>query len=286
MFNELVPQGYRPRWATVHTFGGEARYAIVMERAGGPAWVARHGLNEAGFHSASNQFEADGYVLVCADATSVGGVDRFLGIWERSATPQVSQHGLTGVGLQANYDQLVPQGYRPRFVSGYPGEEPIEHTLRFTMQAQQQSQWCWSATSVSVSLYYNPSSTWTQCTLANAQRGQTNCCGAGASGAACNSPDVLDQPLQTVGHFNSMQSGSVTYATLRNEVVSGRPLCIRVRWGAGPAAHFVAATGFDEGQFVLVSDCGNGTTSLVAYNTLLTAYNGSGVWTHSYFTQP
>jgi hypothetical protein len=97
---------------------------------------------------------------------------------------------------------------------------------------------------------------------------------------------VLDQPLQTVGHFNSMQSGSVTYATLRNEVVSGRPLCIRVRWGAGPAAHFVAATGFDEGQFVLVSDCGNGTTSLVAYNTLLTAYNGSGVWTHSYFTQP
>lgn len=285
-YDRLVPQGYRPRWVSLHAAGGQERYTGVWEQRGGPAWVARHGLDEAGFHAVSNDLEPKGFVLVCAGACAVGGRDRYVGVWEQTNVVQTSQHGLTPAALQAGYDQLVPQGYRPRFVAGYSGEEPVEHTLRFQMQQQTQSQWCWAATSVSVDRFYNPASTWTQCAMANAQKNQTNCCGTGASGATCNSPDVLQQPLARVGRFASMQSNSVTYATVRDQVLRGRPLCIRVRWGAGPAAHFVAATGCDEGRFVLVSDCGSGTTSLVAYDTLRTAYNGSVVWTHSYFTQP
>jgi hypothetical protein len=57
-----------------------------------------------------------------------------------------------------------------------------------------------------------------------------------------------------------------------------------VAWSGG-GAHFIAATGVEEGDLVFVSDCGSGTRSVVAYNTLVTAYHGSGTWTHSYFTK-
>lgn len=286
-FDGFVAQGFRPRWITTYTVNGQDFYAAIWDKASGPAWAARHGLTEAQFDDTSTQLEMQGYRLVCASACTVGNQDRYAGLWEQFTSPQlISHHGMTGMAYQATFDELVAQGFRPRFVAGYFGAQPVDHTLRFRMQQQQQSQWCWAATSVSVAHYYDSASNWTQCAMANAQRGQTTCCAAGAATAACNSPDVLDAPLTRVGHFASMQGESVTYQRLRDQVLMGRPMCIRVLWGAGPAAHFIAATGCEENEFVLVSDCGSGTTSLVAYDTLRTAYNGTGTWTHTYFTQP
>jgi hypothetical protein len=62
-------------------------------------------------------------------------------------------------------------------------------------------------------------------------------------------------------------------------------LGIRVAWSGG-GAHFIAAVGTDGGDLVLVADPGTGTSSIVDYTTLQTSYNGSGTWTHSYFTKP
>ena len=155
--------------------------------------------------------------------------------------------------------------------------------LIFTMQAQQQSNWCWAAVSTSVSHFYDSTSSWTQCEVANTQLGRTDCCGAGASGA-CNVYGYLDQGLQEVGHFDHLQNGTVTFQVLRNEIVASRPLGIRVAWSGG-GAHFIAAIGAEEGDLVLVGDPGSGANSLVDYATLETSYSGSGTWTHSYFTK-
>ena len=54
---------------------------------------------------------------------------------------------------------------------------------------------------------------------------------------------------------------------------------------ASGGGHFIVASGTEDDGFVWVSDPGGGTTALVAYNTLRTAYRGSGTWTHSYFTR-
>jgi hypothetical protein len=43
------------------------------------------------------------------------------------------------------------------------------HRLDFTMQHQQQTNWCWAAVSTSVALFYDPVSTWTQCAVASAK---------------------------------------------------------------------------------------------------------------------
>ena len=143
--------------------------------------------------------------------------------------------------------------------------------LIFTMQAQQQSNWCWAAVSTSISHFYDSTSSWTQCEVANTQLGRTDCCGAGASGA-CNVYGYLDLGLQEVGHFDHLQNGTVTFQALRNEIVASRPLGIRVAQWSGGGAHFIAAIGAEEGDLVLVGDPGSGANSLVDYATLETNY--------------
>ena len=65
---------------------------------------------------------------------------------------------------------------------------PSWASVDFTMQHQQQSKWCWAATSTSVAHFFKPSTGWTQCKVANHIKGRTDCCGSGASGP-CNDGD-------------------------------------------------------------------------------------------------
>jgi hypothetical protein len=64
---------------------------------------------------------------------------------------------------------------------------PALAALKFTMQHQLQSEWCWAAVSVSVAHYYDARSPWTRCKMVNAQTGNTTCCENGGSDA-CNQP--------------------------------------------------------------------------------------------------
>src|SRR4051794_1237702 len=69
------------------------------------------------------------------------------------------------------------------------GSEPVLQS--FNMQHQVQDQWCWAATAASVSLFYNRTSTWTQCLVA-AQIMGTTCC---VALAPCNKPWYLNDAL-------------------------------------------------------------------------------------------
>lgn len=282
-FDELKGQGYRLRWVSAYAQGGQARYAAFWDKSSSPAWVARHGLEEAAFRTAAQGYAAQGYDLICGNAVTLGGKDYYAALWEKKAVASVMHHGMTGATYQIKFDELVAQGWRPVFVSGYAGEDPVDVVLRFPIQQQLQSQWCWAGVSASVSRYYRPTTTWTQCRIANAQWGRTDCCGSGAAGA-CNNPSTLQTALTNVGHLDRQTSSQEALQTVENEVVAGRPLCIRIGW-AGGGGHFVVASGTEDDGFVWVSDPGGGTTALVAYDTLRTAYRGSGTWTHSYFTR-
>jgi len=213
---------------------------------------------------------------------TLGGKDYYAALWEKKAVASVMHHGMTAPTYQIKFDDLVAQGWRPVFVAGYAGEDPVDVVLRFPVQAQLQSQWCWAAVAASVSRYYVPATTWTQCRVANIQWGRTDCCGTGASGP-CNNPSVLGTALTTVGHFDRQTSVQEPLQTLENELVVGRPLCIRIGWSGG-GGHFIVASGVEDDSFVWVSDVGGGTTALVAYDTLRTNYRCSGTWTHTYFT--
>jgi len=293
VFDDLVgKKGYRLRAVVPYAVGGKDYYMAWWEKSSGPAWVARHALTESAFRQTHNSLAAQGYDLVSGGAALVGTTDRYAGLWEKRAANSIGHHGMTPGAYQANFDAALAQNLRPVFVNGYWGQLPVDVNLRFRIQRQQQSQWCWSAVSCSVRRYYQPASTLTQCQLVNQRRGRTDCCVNGSS-SACDRPDDTSNALDNLGHLNTFTGSSVSYAELRNQANAGRPTFMRIVWSGG-GAHAVLACGVEDGNFVIVCDPGSssaadpnlGTTNVVAYNTLLTAYNGTGSWVATGTTKP
>ncbi|WP_426163908.1 papain-like cysteine protease family protein [Sandarakinorhabdus sp. DWP1-3-1] len=293
-FNDFVGKGFRLRGVSTYSTGGEARYMAWWEKSPGPAWVARHGLRESAFRSAHASLAAQGYDLVSGGSCIAGGVDLYAGLWEKRAQASVGNHGMTGGAYQATFDRLVADGFRPVFVAGALAMLPVDVNLRFRIQRQQQSQWCWSAVSNSIRRYYQPAATLTQCTLVNSRRNRTDCClpGPGADGDRCNKPDDTAGVLDDLGHLQQMQNNSVSFADLRGQMAAGRPAFVRIEWSGG-GRHAIVAAGVEDGNFVIVCDPGSssaadpaqGTTTVVAYDTLRTAYNGSGSWIGTGYTK-
>ena len=159
--------------------------------------------------------------------------------------------------------------------------------LCFVMHAQEQTQWCWSATATSVALYYNAVSTWTQCSLVNAEFGRSDCCTSPASNN-CNLPWTLDTALTRVGHLAAVTGTTTTFADLRTELDNGRPLGARIGWSGG-GGHFNIVSCYTwnlllRAQTLQIEDPWYG-TSVWDYDTFRTAYQGTGSWTHSYRTK-
>ncbi len=165
----------------------------------------------------------------------------------------------------------------------------------FDMQTQQQTQWCWAATAASTAKYFSPGSAWTQCKVVNAELGRSDCCGSAASGSNCNKPWYLDKALSRVGCFVSYSSGTASAATIKSEAARTRPVGARIGWSGG-GGHFMMLTGVHRQMqlqgyevvnvdFVGVEDPWYG-SSYMAYDTFKNNYQGSGSWTHTYYTQP
>jgi hypothetical protein len=163
---------------------------------------------------------------------------------------------------------------------------PTWTRLHFTMQQQEQTQWCWAATSVSVRSHYDPQTGWTQCGIVNAEKGLAVCCQDGSSDA-CNQPNVLDSPLNRAEVFDHKQGGPVAYDSIRNEIDAGRPLAWRIGWTGG-GGHFAVIEGYQRvgAEWVAVDDPWYGASDVPVSSLTGGAYKRSGSWTHSYFTRP
>jgi hypothetical protein len=157
--------------------------------------------------------------------------------------------------------------------------------LDLSVPLQEQNNWCWAATSDGIAHYYDSSSTWTQCEIANTTLGRTDCCAGGASGA-CNVPYYLGNALSTVAHFDHWESGAAAFQVVDDEIDAKRPLCVRIGWSGG-GGHFIAIGGYRDiggGQHVHVEDPWYGPSDL-AYATLVSAYQSTGSWTDTYWTK-
>src|SRR2546421_633681 len=153
--------------------------------------------------------------------------------------------------------------------------------LSFDMQQQTESNWCWAGVSTSVSHYYDCASPWTQCSVANGETGRNDCCGSGAAGA-CNVYGFLDTALTRVGHLDHMVGGTVARSSVETEITAGRPVCVRTAWSGG-GAHFLAIIGALANDYYAVDDPIYGKSD-VTESSFKTAYQGSGSWTHTYYT--
>jgi hypothetical protein len=159
----------------------------------------------------------------------------------------------------------------------------------FLMFRQEQTQWCWAATAVSVAHYYASASPWIQCILVDDEFGSTNCCANGST-AACNRPWYVSSGLQRVGHLGLLENGVAS--KLEPEIAARRPVVTRIDWGGG-GGHFPLISGYSDivvsvSPFVLerylyVQDPVYG-PSFISYNAFRMAYQGAGRWTFTFYT--
>src|SRR3954469_22232346 len=81
-----------------------------------------------------------------------------------------------------------------------PAAVPGWRRLTFTEESQEQTEWCWDASSLSIHAYYDPDSTLTQCAFAGRKIGRSDCC-AHPDSDVCNQPNYPDEALALLGNF-------------------------------------------------------------------------------------
>lgn len=160
---------------------------------------------------------------------------------------------------------------------------PTSNLLSFNMERQLQSNWCWAATAKSVSVFYLTASTWTQCSVAQ-KAFKTPCCQAPHP---CNTPWYLDRALRITGNFDALMHGSMTFASVKNELASTRLIGARIGWSGG-GGHFMVIHGcrtFGGTNYLNIDDPIYGKSDITE-TVFSTQYQGSGKWTHTYKTKP
>ncbi len=157
--------------------------------------------------------------------------------------------------------------------------------LAFNMEMQTQSNWCWAATSTSVSHFYWFWSTWSQCRVANSELGQSDCCHSTVP-SVCNVPWYLDKALTRTHNFVSITGQKASFQQVRDEIDAGRPVGARIGWNGG-GGHFMVIYGYSRllGMEYFDIDDPIWGKSHLAVSDFASNYQGSGTWTHTYFTK-
>ena len=154
--------------------------------------------------------------------------------------------------------------------------------LDFTIQSQEQSEWCWAANAASVSKFYDPLSTWTQCQLANDAFALTTCCQDGTTDQ-CNQAYHVDVALVMVSRYGRTLKTRLADADIRMEIDNGRPVCVMIRW-PDQNNHFVTIYGYS-GTFYDIADPLWG-LSMVEAATFPQQYHSGADWAETYLTKP
>lgn len=157
--------------------------------------------------------------------------------------------------------------------------------LRFSMQRQVQTNWCWAANAASISLFYSAGSTWTQCKVACSALGRTDCCNSPVS-RFCNVAWYLERALSVTSNFRSMLGSSTGMNDITKEIGSGLVIGVRIGWNGG-GGHFISIYGYDDttanNPYIYVDDPITG-PSLIKLGELISNYQQAGTWTHTYYT--
>ncbi len=158
--------------------------------------------------------------------------------------------------------------------------------LGLNEQHQQQTEWCWAATTVSISLYYNPASTWKQCSLVNQAFSQTTCCTDGST-PQCNQGWWPNLSLPITGNLSSYTNTSEPLSTVIKEINAGRPISIAI-WWTGGGGHSIVIDGYDNCDIfaptIDIQDPWYG-HSTQDFNSFPSKYNGGATWGNTYFTK-
>ncbi len=162
----------------------------------------------------------------------------------------------------------------------------------FEQQKQQQTQWCWDGTSVSIANYIKRwGNGWNQCSVANNQFGRNDCCWNGSS-ASCNRPWYEWKGLETVGCSGGVVWRALNWDEVIRELDNKRPMTAGVFWSGG-GGHAVNITGAYESQnwwtgatdrYLIIDDPWEPSRSILTYDSFRNSYKSTGTWSRTTLT--
>lgn len=165
------------------------------------------------------------------------------------------------------------------------GAPPTWQRVLCPIPRQEQTNWCWCATTLGVHKLFNSADTTTQCQAANRILGRTDACG-NPSDQAINKPYLLDQAFAAFGHLRAPIVGTpLSPGQIDAEMLTGKPVGTRIGWSGG-GGHFMVVEGYlaDATPRVAINDPIFGRSD-IDYSLYVTSYQGTGSWTHSYLIQ-
>jgi hypothetical protein len=163
--------------------------------------------------------------------------------------------------------------------------------IRFRMEPQCHSNWCWAAVAASVAKYYDRGTYREQCEIANLELERDDCCdfACGADQVDFNVTNVFASPLNRVRCFAKLaRFQQATPSEVRQELDAERPVCARTVWPDG-GAHFVAIVGCwsdGDGTAMLAVDDPFWGRSEYSYDRFVNHYQLlDGKWNDTYYTK-
>lgn len=119
LFNQLVANGFRPVWVDGYRSGGQSFINAIFDKSQVPSWAAAHGQSAANFQAFFNAQTQAGRRLVHVDSYRQGNDIVYASIFvEQLIGPQwIAYNGLTAAQHQAQFNNLVGQGFRASIIS-------------------------------------------------------------------------------------------------------------------------------------------------------------------------
>lgn len=154
--------------------------------------------------------------------------------------------------------------------------------LNFTIQPQEQTEWCWAAVTASIANFFAGNSNMKQCALVNNATLRSDCCDEGDSDP-CNQPFALDTALRRLSLLQKTQRGQPGFKAVADEIAAGRPLAVRILWSEG-GGHAIVVYGVTDDRRLHIADPENANDDILVPFDGFT-YKDIGSWDDSLFTQ-
>lgn len=159
--------------------------------------------------------------------------------------PRTARRRFTFTALAAATLLAVPAAVATAAAPAAPGarggaEALAANRLNITMQAQQQSNWCWAAAGNTIASYYGRN--YSQNQFCNAAFGRQQ--GYNCPNSQATLGDVQQGLRWTGVRPGSYVNGWLNYATVRSEIDANRPVETRIGWDSG-GGHMHVLYGYD-----------------------------------------
>lgn len=156
-------------------------------------------------------------------------------------------------------------------------------TLNFVIQKQSAKNLCWAACGASISKFYDPNSQYQQCVIANKVLNQTKCC---IDITKCDKTAKLSEALQVTGNYKDRYSGIPTFDVIKNQIVNGHVIALRINWNDNNQGHFIVIHGFhDDGKIDVQDPWPESNPGTLSLTELALFYDGVGSITDYYLTK-